>query len=256
MTTEAPTVPEINLNPNDATVRVLSDVYRLKADYRYASDEYVARRDDGARPLQWHLEWEALSFRFSDNPDTNPIIQRSVNVIDKNGQPATWGDPTNPEPTKDDSFPIQLSKYFAKCGVIVGTDPHVLDGRIFVAERRTLKAGNTEIDTLVPVQLLAEFTPPDPIRVVQSKERGTAGNPATGAAAAAPAGPSKDEALKALATAMAGKTAADLVAVALENTTVQGNGDVLAMAAQGTPAVEALKALGEWDAKGKFTPKA
>ncbi len=260
MTTETVVPPQVNLDPNAAEKRSLTDVYRVKSSgYEYSSDDYYNKavaaaqgRGEAAPPrqLQWAIEWEALTFRFADNPDTNPIIKRSVNVTDKNGAPATWGDPTNPEPTADDSFPIQLSKHFAKLGFVVGTDPHVIDGKIFVCEKRTLRAGKSEISPLVPVAIgLPVTTPP---RIVQAREQGTAGNPATGTVPAT-SGPTVEIAYKALAAAMNGKKSGDMVNVALSDSTVSAQSDVLQQVAAGAPAIEALKAFGSFSPEGVFT---
>lgn len=259
MTTETAAV-QVNLDPNAAEKRSLTDVYRVKSSgYEYSSDDYYNKavaaaqsRGEAAPPrqLQWAIEWEALTFRFADNPDTNPIIKRSVNVTDKNGAPATWGDPTNPEPTSDDSFPIQLSKHFAKLGFVVGTDPHVLDGQVFVCEKRTLRAGKAEISPLVPVAI--GQVPDGPPRIVQAREQGVAGNPTTGAPAA-PSGPTVADAFKALAAAMSGKKTSDMVNVALSDSTVSAQSDVLQQVAAGAPAIEKLKEFGTFSPEGVFT---
>lgn len=254
-TTEAPQVPQVpNLDPSAAEKRSLTDVYRVKsASYEYASDEYAAKAG-GSKPLQLTIEWEALTFRFADNPTTNPVLKRSINVTDRNGAFMTWGDPTNPEPTSEDSFPIQVSKFFAKCGVKISSDPHVLDGKVFVCERRTLRAGKSEVTTLVPLETRpADFSIAEKdIRIVSGRsEQGTAGNPATGAAA--PTGPSKDEAYKALAAVMNGKKQGDMVSVGLADPSVAANAEVLTEIAAGAPAVEALKAFGSFAADGTFT---
>lgn len=253
MTTDVATaVPSVNLDPNAAEKRSLTDIYRVKsAAYEYASEEYSARAG-GARPLQFTIEWEALTFRFADNPTTNPILKRSINVTDKNGAVMTWGDPANPEPTAEDSFPIQVSKHFAKCGTILGTDPHIIDGQVYLCERRTLRAGKSEVTTLVPLERLPDtFTFEGDVRVVQGKESGTAGNPATGVTAA-PTGPSAETAFKALAAAMNGKGSSEMVNVALSDATVSQQSDVLQQVAAGAPAIEALKAFGTFSPEGVF----
>lgn len=245
------TMPPVNLDPGSAEKRSFTDVYRVKsASYEQASEVYAARAG-GARPLQLTIEWEALTFRFADNPTVNPILRRSVNVTDKNGAPMTWGDPKNPEPTSEDSFPIQVSKHFAKCGVTLGTDPHVLDGKVFRCERTTLRAGKTELQTLIPIERMADdfSVPESEIRIVTGRsEQGQAGNPATGAAV--PTGPSKDEAYKAVAQALNGQNKTSLVNVALGATT---NPDVLAEVAAGAPAIAVLETLGSFAADGTFT---
>jgi hypothetical protein len=264
LTTETAAPPQVNLDPNAAEKRSLTDVYRVQSSgYEYSSDDYYNKAVAGAqargqaappRQLQWCIKWEALTFRFADNPDTNPIITRSVNGTDKNGAPATWGDPANPEPTADDSFPIQLSKYFAKLGFVVGTDPHVLDGKVFVCEKRELRAGSTHITPLIPVAI---GTAPDPSvtpRIVTAKEQGTAGNPA--GAPAASTGPTLDDAYKALATAMNGKKSGDMVNVALADSTVSAQSDVLQQVAAGAPAIEKLKEFGSFSPEGVFTATA
>jgi len=254
LTTATQTQPPVNLDPGSAEKRSLTDVYRVKsAGYEYASEEYAAKAG-GAKPLQLTIEWEALTFRFADNPTTNPLLKRSINVTDKNGAVMNWGDPNNPEPTSDDSFPIQVSKHFAKCGVNLGSDPHVIDGKVFRCERTTLRAGKAEVTTLIPrEQLPADFSIPEAdVRIVTGRsEQGQAGNPATGAAV--PTGPSKEAAYQALAAALNGKKSSEMVNAALADATVAAQSDVLAEVAAGAPAIEALKAFGSFAADGTFT---
>jgi hypothetical protein len=260
LNTETLTPPQVNLDPDAAEKHSLTDVYRVRSSgYAYSSDDYYNKvvaaalsRGEAAptRQLQWAIEWEALTYRFADNPDTNPIIKRSVNATAKNGAPATWGDPKNPEPTTGDSFPIQLSKYFAKLGFKVGIDPHVLDGQIFVCEKRTLRAGKSEITPLVPIAI--GQVPTDAPRIVQAREQGQDGNPSAGVVAA-PSGPSIDDAYMALATAMNGKKTSDMVHVALADSIVSAQSDVLQQVAAGAPAIEQLKAFGSFSPRGVFT---
>ena len=266
MTTEntstAAVTPAINLAPEDAVQRVDTEVYRvLSSRYEYSSDDYYNKAVAGAaargqaappRQLQWAIDWECLTMRWSDNPDKNPVTTRSVNVTDKNGAPATWGDPKNPEPTSDDSFPIQLSKYFAKLGVRIGNDPHIIDNMVFVCEKKTLRAGKTEIKPLVPVAI-GQAPPTDfvPRVVTGNAERGTAGNPAT--AQSVPTGPSADDAFKALAVAMNGKRTGDMTAVALADPIVCQQPEALTAVAAGAPAIEKLGTFGSFSPEGVFT---
>ena len=254
MTQDAPaTMPAINLNPAEAAKgRSFTDIYRVKeARYEQASEEYAAKAE-GNRPWQLTIEWEGLSFRFANNPDENPIIRKSVNVTDKNGNPINWGDAENPEPTADDSLPIQLSKYFAKLGFVIGTDPHVIDGQVFECERKDLRGGKgaRPVNAIVPVALA---TPPtDPPKIIQSRETGgQAGNPA--AATAAPSGPTKEAAYQALAAALNGKKSSEMVQIGLADNVVSAQTEVLSEIAQGAPAIEALKAYGSFAADGTFT---
>lgn len=244
--------PVFNLNPTQARQRSLTDVYRVKvSEHVPASDEYVAHRQDGKRPLQWHIVWEALSFRFEDHPDENPLIHRSVNLTDRNGQPAIWGDPTNPEPGNQDSFPIQLSKYFARCGVSIGSDPSVIEGMAFVCERKILHAGKAELQVLVPVQLLDGFVAPDTPRIISvrnSRTNGGNGSPTS----SAPPSATRDDALTALAAAMDGRKLNELLNIALSHEIVRDNGEVLAMVAQRDPALEALRERGTVDEDDVF----
>ena len=243
--------PIINLSPDAVQERTpLRSLYMIKeAQFARASDEYMANRPNDTRPLQLQIVWVGKDFRFSSNPDKDPEMIRSINVTDKNGNPMVWGT-KNPEPSSDDAFPVQISKYFALLGVVIETDPHVLDGKWFWGEQKELTAGNMKITTIVPVEV---YTGPVPyageVRLVQVKgESGQAGHPATGAAQTPQV--SKQAAAAALAVDMAGKNKTDVVAVALGNDTVKQCAELLSELAIGD--VSALEEFGTFDEGGVF----
>lgn len=256
MTTDLASTPQVNLNPADATERVNTDVYQVKtSEFRYASDEYMAKADPGApRPLQWHIEWLGLSFRFDnqEDPSQPPTIQRSLNVTDKNGATAFWGT-KDPEPGPKDSYPLQLSKYFAKLGLVLGSDPSVINGMTFVCENKTLQAGaGTPVNVLVPI---ARFEGPftGELRIVKTKQGQAQSGNGTGPAAAPAI--SDDQAWAALAGAMDGKNVSELVNVALQTAEVAQTPSVLGVVAGGKGRPE-LEKLGSVDDAGVFTKAA
>ena len=240
-----------NLDPNAAEKRTFRDIYRIRsASYEESSDDYTAKA--GGKRMQLTIEWEGLSFRFADNPTENPIMKRSINVTDKNGEFMGWGDPNNPEPTSEDSFPMQMAKVFAKCGTVIGTDPHVLDGHVYVGETVTLRAGRGELKTIIPVERLADdYVFEGEVRILQPREQGQAGNPAAGVAAQS--GPTKEAAYKALATALNGRNKSEILDIALGHDVVSAQSDVLSDCTSGEAAITALGAYGSFAADGTFT---